>query len=231
MSDTETQHPTASATDSAPPAPPRPEKKATLRLGQREMSRLTALVIVLIAIPLCFGLYNLFFSFRSHRDIVIGQSNLLALWKAMNGYAQDWDGQLPPAADWTDSVAGYLSASPSMPGGKLAALEGPGDKALVRYVYNDLAAGFNLEHQDPAKYIDPGRLVVLIERPGAGENAHVAIPPQGNLQGEEALFKQLQFPHYTDDPENATTLVLFADGHIERMQKIEFEKHHGPSQE
>src|SRR5947207_3932288 len=123
----------------------RPERKATVRLGQRELSFISLAVILLITGTLLFGCYRAFLSFKAHRDTVIAQDNLLALYKAVRGYAMDYDGHLPPAEIWTESVAGYLSAPPSKPGGKLSYLHGPGDKGQVGYVYNDLASGYNLE--------------------------------------------------------------------------------------
>jgi ubiquinone/menaquinone biosynthesis C-methylase UbiE/uncharacterized protein YbaR (Trm112 family) len=227
MTDTQSPH----TSDETPLLPARPEKKATLRFGQREMHRLTLLVILLIAIPLCYGLYRVFLNFRSHRDVIVGESNLQALWKAMKGYSEDWDGTLPPANSWTDAVGGYLSSSPSLPGGKLSALQGPSDLGPVHYVYNDLVAGFNLERPDTHKYVNPSRMVVLIERPGAPDNAHVSIPSQDSAQGEAALAKLLSFPHYADDPNGATTLVLFADGHPDRIQRIDLQKSRLQSQE
>ncbi len=213
---TERQESLPATTTAAPVTPPRPEKKATLRLGQRELSLISLAVILLITGALVFGGYRLFVSFRSQRNIVMAQSNLVALYKAMRGYAQDWDYRLPPADTWTDAVQGYLPSPPGMPGGKEAYLHGPSDLGEVGYVYNDLAAGYNLERPELQKSASPNRLVLLIEKPGAGRNAHAVIPPQGNAQGEAALAKMLSFPHYADDAERATTLILYADGHIER---------------
>jgi hypothetical protein len=220
MADIETQQ--ERATSEAPITPPRPEKKATLRLGQRELSRISLAVILVIVAALGFGVYRLFLNFKSQRDIVIAQSNLLALHKAFRGYAEDWDGKLPPAEHWTDAVTGYLSAARGVPGGREALLQGPADSGTVGYVYNDQVAGYNLERPDTQKYGNPSRLVVLIEKPGAQPNEHVSIPPQDSSQGEAALYKLLSFPHYASDPDKATTLILFADGHIERRQRRDF---------
>src|SRR5579884_1031999 len=193
----------------------RPEKRATLRLGQRELSGLSLLVILLVLIPLLWGLYRVYRNFKSQRDVVIAQDNLLKLYKAFRGYSADWDGSLPKPDHWTDSVAGYLSASPGAPGGALGALEGPGDDGTtVRYVYNDLAAAYNLEKPAPRRAAEPGQIVLLFERPGAPPKAHTAIPPQipGVQANESAFYRQLSFPHYSDDGDNAVTVALFLDG-------------------
>jgi hypothetical protein len=202
----------------APPAQeplPRPEKKATLKLAQRELTRISTAVVVVIVLILCVAAYRTYKNFKAQRDIVIARGNLLALYKAFSNYAQDWDGKLPPADRWTDAIAGYLSASPGTPGGAMSYLHGPGDHGTLGYVYNDLAAGFDLDptgEQYRKQKIDPRELVLLIEKPDAEPNAHVAILPQGTDVGEEALAKLLAFPHYEDDLNNATSVVIFANG-------------------
>lgn len=207
--------------------PVQPERKATLRLGQRELSRLSLVVVVLIVVPLLFGLYRVFLGFRAQRDVVVAQDNLHALYNAMSAYANDWDQKLPPAESWTDKVAGYLSAPANKPGGRLSYLHGSGDNGEISYAYNELASEYNLDpiarekefQTTHKKIVDPARLILLIEQPGAGPNAHVSIPPQDSVQGEEALAKQLAFPHYSDQGDNATTLVLFANGNIVRYTR------------
>ena len=156
--------------------------------------------------------------FKAAHDLVIARENLHRLHQAFYNYAQDWDQRLPPADHWTDSISGYLSGA-GQPGGPLASLHGPGDGPQIGYVYNDLAAGYSLEsgRRDAAsgagrRAIDPSRLVLLIERPGAGENLHVTIPPQGNPQALKALSEQLAFPHGADDSDHAATVVLYASG-------------------
>ena len=221
MSDPETEESasetqTAETTPAEPSeAPPRPERRATLRFRQRELSRLTLAVGLIIAAALCFGGYRVYRNFKSQRDITIAKTNLHELYKAMRIYAEDRGGKLPTAGDWTDKVTGYLSAPPNTPGGPESYLHGPGDGEDVGYVYNDLASDYNLEpigEEQARKTIAPNRLVVLIEQPGAARNAHRPIPPLGTPQSDDALSKILTFPHYADDPKNATTILLMADG-------------------
>jgi hypothetical protein len=223
MSKIETEEPQIKAQ-----APPRFERKATVRLGQRELSRITLAVVLLVLGTLAFGVWRVFKNFKAQRDVVIATTNLHALYNALSVYSEDWDSRLPLAETWTDAATGFLSAPPGTPGGKMSYLHGPGDGETVGYVYNDLAAGYNLRptyaEQDRQKEVDPGRLVLLIERPGAKENAHVRIPPQDSLQGEQALAKELSFPHYADDTDNAMTVVLFADGTIRRFTRRDFKQ-------
>lgn len=190
------------------PAPPR--RGATVRLSQRDLSRISVAVVAFIVGVLGFLGYRAMLGFKANHDLLIGKQNLHMLHEAFYNYAQDWDGRLPPADRWTESVAGYLSSS-GQPGGALAALHGPGDGPSISYVYNDLAAGYHLE-PGATRTIDPSRLVLLIERPGGAPNAHVKIPPQGNPQADLALLNLLAFPHGSDDTENASTIVLFANG-------------------
>src|SRR5579871_2130485 len=109
----------------------RPERKATLRLGQRELNRITLIVIAIIAAALLYAGYRGMQGFKAHRDVMLARDHLLALHKAMQGYALDWDGHLPPADHWMDSVSGYLSAPPNTPGGPKSYLHGPGDGETV----------------------------------------------------------------------------------------------------
>ena len=92
-------------------------------------------------------------------------------------------------------------------------LEGPSDSKTVKYCYNDAAAGYSIQ-DDSAKTVEPKDLVLLIEQPGAEDNAHADIPIQGTARGEQGLFKLLHFPHYEFDPDNATTVILYASGTV-----------------
>ncbi len=204
--------------------PRRPERKATLRLDQRHLTYLSMGVVLLVVIPLAIGVYQMFQGFKGQRDTVIAQDNLHNLYNAMRGYSLDYDGKLPPANEWTDVTAGYLSAPPNKPGGKLAYLHGPGDGEDVSYVYNDMASNYNLEpaHAFPGTKqaqteqkptIDPSRLILLIEKPGAQPNEHVNLPLPDNTSSQEALYKLLFFPHNQAAGDGAKTVVLYADGH------------------
>ncbi|HZT41234.1 MAG TPA: hypothetical protein VFA07_03550 [Chthonomonadaceae bacterium] len=200
-----------------PDVPARPERRATLRFRQREMSRLSLAISLLVVAGLIFGGYRVFLNFKSQRDIVIAKNNLRVLYQAMHLYAQDHDGHLPPAQTWTDSIEGYLSAPPGTPGGRESYLHGPGDDAVVGYAFNDLAGNYNLEPngKEAEKQIPDDELPLLIEMPDAPRNAHVLIPPQGNAQGVEALAKILAFPHYASDPKKATTCLIMTSGSME----------------
>ena len=193
-----------------PLTPPTRRRTATVRLSQRELSRISLAVVLVIIGALGFLGYRAMLGFKANHDLLIGKQNLHMLHEAFSHYALDWDQALPPADRWTDAVAGYLSSS-GQPGGPMASLHGPGDGPAITYVYNDLAAGQSTE-SGARRTIDPSRLILLIERPGAGPNEHVRIPPQTNPQAEKALLKQLAFPHGSDDAESASTVVLYASG-------------------
>ena len=200
-----------------PDTPPRPERRATLRFRQREMSRLSLAISLLVIAGLVFGGYRVFLNFKSQRDIVIAKNNLRMLYQAAKLYALDHDGRLPPAQTWTDSIAGYLSAPPGTPGGPESYLHGPGDDAIVGYAYNDLASDYNLDPngQEAEKQLPDDQLPLIIEMPNAPRNAHLRIPPQGNAQGVAALAKILAFPHYASDPQKATTCLMMTSGALE----------------
>lgn len=206
--------------------PPRPERKATLRLGQNQLNLLSLSVVLLVIGGLIYGGYIAFLGFKAQRDMVIAKDNLHAIYGALKSYAEDFDHKLPQATEWADSAGGYLSAT-TKPGGKMAYLHGPGDGADIGYVFNDLASGYDFEprssfgQQDrtasktrPGKTFDPSQLVLLIERPGAPMNAHAVIPSPDTVEGERQLGALLHYPHDSSNTDKARTAVLFADGHI-----------------
>jgi hypothetical protein len=211
------------------PAPLPTERKATLRLGQRELSLISiGAIVISVAIVAFFG-YRIYLNFRITRDLIVAENNLRALYTAMHsGYAQDWEGKLPTAEKWVDQTAGYISAPPNTPGGPRAYLQGPADAGKVGYVFNDLASGYNVETGKNARgeVINPSRLVLLIERPGVAPDVstHTSIPLQGNLPGEQALLKELRFVHNSDDTKTATTVILFANGRVQRLERRDFEQ-------
>ena len=203
----------------------RPERKATIRLGQRELSRISLAVIALISVGLLFAGYRVFLGFKSQRDITLARANLHTLSVAFSAYAQDWNGHLPPAAHWQEDIAGYVTSSGGR-GNAMSAFSAPGDGQNVGYVYNELAAGYNLEpidrEHDRQLIIKPKQMVLLIEQTNAPLNAHVVIPAQSNAQGEAALARVLDFPHYASDPQKATTVLLFATGKVDTRTKQDF---------
>jgi hypothetical protein len=209
-----------------------PERKATLRLGQHHLTYISITVILVVLIPLLWGVYRSFLGFKAQRDTVIAQDNLRTIYGAMKNYADDHDGHLPPAESWTEEVAGYLSAPPNKPGGKLSYLRGPGDGEEVGYVYNDLASDYNFEpkaafgqaaeearknRKREKERIDPNHLILLIEQPAAPNNAHLKIPAPDSIQSEQELYKLLAFPHNHDDPDGAKTVILYANGKIDTI--------------
>src|ERR1041385_3113687 len=126
------------------PFPTPRRQRATVRLSQRELSRISCGVVLFIIAVLGFLGYRAMMGFKANHDLLIAKENLHMLHEAFFNYAQDWDQHLPPAERWADTVSGYLSSS-GQPGGALAALHGPGDGRQIGYVYNDLAAGYSLE--------------------------------------------------------------------------------------
>lgn len=206
------------------PTPSRPERKATLRFGQRELNYITLFVALIVIAGVLWGGYRGFMSFKAQRDIVIAQENLHTLYSAMLLYSKDFDGRLPKADHWTDAILGYLSASSSRPGGREAFLHGPADNGEVGYAFNTYASEYNFEPSgsftqksdtDTQSSIDPDRTVLLIEKPNASPNATVSIPPINNVNDQAILYKALSFPHNTGDPENAKTVILYLSGRID----------------
>lgn len=200
--------------------------RATWRLGQRELTRLTIAVIALIVMGLLYGGWKAVEGFKTKRDLVIAQDNLLNLYRAMGSYAPDYDSKLPPAETWADGIFGYLNSSQVRPGGREAFLNGTSELGAVAYVYNDAASGYNLEptgkEDDRQLKIAPHDLILLIERVGAPRNAHAYLPPQDTIAHEQELAKLMSFPHDAEDDKNASTLVLYADGHIMTLTRQDF---------
>ena len=196
-----------------PEQPVRPELKATVRLGQNSLNAILIVVILMIMLPLLYLGYRVALNFKAKRDITIAESNMHALYTALSHYSLDWDGKLPAAENWTDAATGYLPSASGIVGGKMGYLKGPGDNGDVTYAFNNMASGFNMQDERNRK-VDPSRIVLLIEKPGAPPNAHLDIPAQMDSQAEDSLYKMLVFPHYADDPANATTIILYANGTV-----------------
>ena len=205
---------------------PRPEKKATLKLGQRELSLLSIGVVALVSLGLLVGGYRTYKNFKSQRDIVLNQSNIRSILTALQLYAQDYEGRLPPADHWIDSISGYISVPQGTPGGLNGVLTGPGDDGTVGYVYNDDAAEYNLEPkpaaEDRQRLVLPKYLPLVIERENAPRNAHEKLGMTDTAEHEREFAKSLQFPHYKNDPDNAKTLILFANGSITNPIRRDF---------
>ena len=207
----------------SPPPLARPERKATVRLGQRHLSLLSVFAIGIVVAGLLWGAYLGFVDFKVTRDTIVAEDNMRALYKAMNGYAMDTDERFPTADKWTEQVTGYLSAPPNTPGGKMAYLHGEDEHGgALHYVYNDLMSGYNRDpdsSKKPGKVYDLSRVVLLIEAPGEADNAHILIPPRNTPQGEEALLKILAFPHNAGDPNKATAVIIYANGTTDRITR------------
>ena len=207
-----------------PPPLVRPERKATLRLGQRQLSLISLTAISIVVVALLWVGYKGFIDFKITRDVSEADSHMHELYKAMRGYSMDTDEKLPIASKWTEQVAGYLSAPPSLQGGKMAYLRGEDEYGKpIHYVYNDLVSDYKLEDritpEEQRATLELRNVVLLIEMPGEGENVHIRIPPRNTPQGEEALAKLLTFPHNAGSPDKATTVVLYANGSTERLTR------------
>jgi hypothetical protein len=145
----------------------------------------------------------------------------------MSAYSLDFDSKLPTADKWTDQVAGYLSAPPGTPGGRFSYLHAEDEnRKPLHYAYNDLVSDYKLEDrissEEQRKTLELGRVVLLVEVPGEGNNEHVHIPPRNTPAGEEALAKILAFPHNSASPDKATAVVIYANGTTERLTRRDF---------
>ena len=76
-------------------------------------------MILIIVAGLAYGGWKAIEGFRSRRDLLVAQDNLLQLYRGMRSYALDYDSKLPPAATWSDAVVGYLNSSQARPGSKV----------------------------------------------------------------------------------------------------------------
>ncbi len=212
------------------PTPPKPARKATLRFGKYGLNAILVVFILIIALPLLFLGYRVALNFKAKRDITIAENNLHSLYEALYHYSLDWDGKLPPSEEWTDAATGYLPSASGLAGGKQSYLAGPGDGEKVGYIYNESAGGYNIQDEekigpDGKKHkIDPHQLILLIEHAGSQSNSHQNMPVQGTSSAADALYKILDFPHFSDDPDNAATVVLYASGAVSVRTRKDFKQ-------
>ena len=112
----------------------RPERKATIRLGQRELSRIS-LAVILIDFHggAAFSPDTASFS-ASNRSATSRwpAQTCIPLSVAFSAYAQDWNGQAAPCGThWQEEIAGYVPNSGAR-GASLSAFSAPGDGAKRR---------------------------------------------------------------------------------------------------
>jgi type II secretory pathway pseudopilin PulG len=181
-----------------------PARRATLRLGARELHRMQTSVIVLILVLLALALRPWFLNTIQTRDFQVCQSNMRSISQALQNYAIDWDGAYPPAENWMDDAKAFLRGASGDPRAIDAAFHCPRDKtgSASSYAYNTLFSGLSptLRSEDPKLLAQAARLgrleraVLVIEKHGARPNGHVELPDWN------AVARELTRPHQLKSP-------------------------------
>ena len=65
---------------------------------------------------------------------------------------------------------------------------------------------------------------IILPKKNGSVGVHVKIPPQLDQSSEQALYKELQFNHFSDDEQGATTVILYADGRIMERQRRDYKQ-------
>lgn len=181
-----------------------PARRATIRLGARELHHMQTAVIVLILALLAIALRPYFLNTIQTRDFQICQSNMRSISQALQNYAIDWDGSYPPAQNWMDHAKAFLRGATGDPKAIDAAFHCPLDNTGggSSYAYNALFGGLSptLRSDDPklleqaAKLGRLERAVLVLEKHGSAANAHLDIPDWN------AVRRELSRPHLLKSP-------------------------------
>ncbi len=162
-----------------------PAKRATLRLGARELRRMQTGVVCLIIVLLGLALRPWFLNTIQVRDFQVCQSHLRSISQSLQNYSNDWDGAYPPGEHWMDHSMAYLHVTSADPKAIEGAYRCPRDRTGegYSYVYNSLFSGMNptVRSEEP-KLVAQGkrlgrvdRAVLIMEKHGGQRNAHMEI--------------------------------------------------------
>jgi hypothetical protein len=166
-------------------------RKATWRLGARELKRLQSAIIAIICILLFIALRPYYLSIIEIRNFSTCQNNMMKLSRAISTYAADWDDAFPIATTWMDAVRGNLAATSGTGFAADTHLRCPLDKtgAPSSYAFNSLMSGINPGFQQTEPEIverrkQLGRLdraPLVIERHASPMNAALPIEDWDSL--------------------------------------------------
>lgn len=203
---------------SQPPPTQTPRvRKATRRMGARELMRIQWVVVTLICVLLFFAFRPYFTGLIERRDFITCQDNVRKISRGITTYASDYDGTLPLAANWMDKSLGFMKATSGTGFKDDDVFRCPHDKsgAPSSYAYNTILEGLSpslsIQSSDPkleARRKAAGRIErapLIIEKHGSPRNASLL------LNNWEDVKAQLQLPHKLPDP---TGNVLLGNGSV-----------------
>lgn len=194
-------------------SPPPPARRATLRLGARERTRLQAGVILLIIALLVIALRPLLLHLIQVRDFQTCQTSVRKIAQALAIYNQEWDDSFPASASWLDAVRGRMTPTTGTGYQADYYLHCPRDHAggECSYVYNELMQGLSpsVRQADPEKDARRRQLrrldraPVIVEKHGSPANAHAP------LRDWDGVRDFMDRPHELPD---ATGSVILGSG-------------------
>jgi hypothetical protein len=179
-------------------------RRRTIRLGNRERSRLQMAVIVIICGMLMIVLWPIFMDFIEQRNFQVCQSNMLHIATGIQTYTHDWDDTLPLAASWTDACASHMAGTSGTGKDADSYLKCPIDNTgkHCSYAYNSAMEGISLTVRpadDEAmsrrkRFGRIDRAPLIIEKHGVERNASI------DLVDWNAVIKNLDMPHKRPAP-------------------------------
>jgi hypothetical protein len=181
--------------------------KTSWRMNARDRARLQWLVVAIIAILFFFIVLKPWItSLEGRRNFQSCQTNMLKMARAVNTYANDWDGAFPPAETWMANLAGQMTATSGTGFDVLYYFHCPEDHSGSKfsYAYNDLMSGLLptvkpregdvAEKKRREALGRVNRAPLIIERHRSNENAHVRLETWNDVKREMTL------PHVIPEP-------------------------------
>jgi len=160
-------------------------RRATLRLGARELRRLQQIVAAVVCLLLYIVLRPYFIGLVETRDFQTCQSNLLRIGKAIRLYTDDWDATLPVASNWMDATITSMAASTGSGFKVESYFRCPRDHSggVSSYIYNAACSGLavtvrQLDAETQERRRKLGRLeraAIVVEHHGAARNTSMPM--------------------------------------------------------
>lgn len=176
-------------------------RKATLRLGARERSRLQTGLVIIICAMLFVAMRPVIGNLVNVREFQSCQTNVRTIAQALQLYSQEWDDSLPPAATWTDAALGYMAPRSGTGFKAEDYLHCPTDPtdAPCSYTYNSLVEGLSVTSRRSAgpeveRRRRLGRLdraPMIIEKHGSRLNTSLPLADWHAVRGSIGLSHPL----------------------------------------
>jgi hypothetical protein len=181
-----------------------PTRRATIRFGPKQLSRINQAFIAIVVISLGVVLRPIYLRFLETRDSALCQANLLKISRGIQLYRGDYDDTLPLAANWQESAAGNMAATSGSGKSLESYFRCPKEKTggATSYAYNRLVEGLSasIRQNDPEAEARRDRLGSLLRAPMVFEKHGGARNAFAELGEWSMVASTLDRPHLLESP-------------------------------